>query len=58
MGKKLFFYTAMAVFMLAMLVGFAFVAVHLVDQEDFFDHREGVRRLGIRIHIWEEIENE
>jgi hypothetical protein len=48
----------MAVFMLAMLEGFAFVAVHLVDQEDFFDHREGVPRLGIRRYIWEEIEHE
>jgi hypothetical protein len=40
--KKLFFYIFMAVFMLAIMEGFAFVAIQLVDQDDFFDHREGV----------------
>jgi hypothetical protein len=48
----------MAVFMLAMLEGVAFVAVHSVDQKAFFDHREGVRRTGIRLHIQEKSENE
>ena len=40
MGKKLFFYLLMTIFVLAMLEAFAFVTTRLVDQEDFFDHRE------------------
>ena len=42
MGKKLFFYLATVAFMLALMEAFAFVAVQLVDRDDFFDHREGV----------------
>jgi hypothetical protein len=42
MGKKLFFYLVMAAFMLVILEAFAFVAVLLVDRDDFFDHRESV----------------
>lgn len=42
MLKKLFFYVAMLGFMLALLEGFAFVAVLLVDRDDLFDTRESV----------------
>jgi len=42
MGKKLFLYLFTAAFMLVLLEGFAFVAVQLVDRDDFFDHREAV----------------
>lgn len=42
MLKNLLFYLAMVVFMLALLEGFSFVAVQVVDRDDLFDTRASV----------------
>lgn len=42
MIKNLFFYLVMLVFMLALLEGFSFVAVQIVDRDDLFDTRDQV----------------